>query len=593
MSASNFVICISTVNGTGSQSANSILLKSLFRMGVPVGGKNVFPSNIAGLPTWFWIRANDKGFTSQTKKTDVLVNLNPSTIKADLAIMNSGGFLFTNAETVVAPEDIPAGVKVVPVPFKKLSEEATSSIKVRKLVANMVYVGVLCELLQIPDEVAKAAIGDQLGKKASVLESNMKAFELGQQFARENLKELNFTWRAKGSTSAQGKILIDGNTSAALGLAAGGCSFVSWYPITPSTSLVDAFNTYAPQLRKDKDGKNTFAIVQSEDELAAIGMVLGAGWAGARAMTATSGPGVSLMSEAAGYAYYAEVPAVIWDVQRVGPSTGMPTRTAQGDLLTTVLLSHGDTKHPVLIPGTVTDCFEFGKTCFDLSETLQQMVFVLSDLDLGMNLWTSEEFKLPTEPLKRGKVLSEADFDKNPTFERYKDVDGDAIPYRTIPGNKAPGAAYFTRGSGHNAKGQYTENAAEYVYVMDRLARKWDTAKTLVPKPIIQNSGNKAGLLYYGTTEAIINETLEIIGSKGIKVDTCRVRAVPFTAEVENYINQHDKVYVIDQNRDGQMHKLLMMEYPHFASKLVSIPYFSGTPINAEDVSAKIVEKGL
>ncbi|MGZ3721359.1 MAG: 2-oxoacid:acceptor oxidoreductase family protein [Bdellovibrionales bacterium] len=435
----DFVLTVATANGSGSQSSNNILLRSLFRLGIPVGGKNLFPSNIQGLPTWFTIRANEEGFTARKKLADIVVAINPVTALADLKSARPGGFVFLSTEAKIAPELYPKEVNVIPVPFKDIVAPVHESIKMRKLLLNMVYVGILAELLEIPGDVIEEVMRHQFGGKSSVFEPNQKALAAGRAYAAENFKDLVFPFRVRSLGALnENKILIDGNTASAMGLVFGGCTVVAWYPITPSSSVVESFMELANKYRVDKDGKKNFAVVQAEDELASIAMVLGAGWAGARAMTATSGPGLSLMAEAAGLAYYAEIPAVIWDVQRVGPSTGLPTRTMQGDLLAAYYLSHGDKKHVVLLPGTPGECFAFGQTAFELAEGLQTLVIVLSDLDIGMNQHVAHKFEYPTEPMDRGKVLNAEQLTKLGEFKRYKDVDGDGVPYRTLTGTEHP-----------------------------------------------------------------------------------------------------------------------------------------------------------
>lgn len=597
MSINDFVLNIATVNGSGSQSANNILLRSLFRMGIPVGGKNVFPSNIAGLPTWFWIRANPHGFVGRKRLAHIIVALNPQTTVADLQTLAPGGFFIYpsgSGATDFKPTELRPDVTAVPVPFKELTDRSTDAVKIKKLITNMIYVGLLTELLKMDSEIVAQVIRDQLGKKASVLEVNLKAFEIGKQYAAENLAHLNLPFRAQKLAPPKGKIIIDGNAASALGLIHGGCSFGSWYPITPSSSVMESFIKFSHQLRKDEDGKNNFAVIQAEDELAAFSMVLGAGWAGSRAFTATSGPGLSLMAEGAGYAYFAEIPSVIWDVQRMGPSTGLPTRTLQGDLLFASQLSHGDKHHPLLIPGTVQECFEFGQTCFDLAERLQQLVIVLSDLDLGMNLWTTDEFPFGKMPsLDRGKVLSAEALESRGGFERYRDVDGDGIPYRTLPGNSHGKAAYFTRGSGHNAKAQYTESSQEHQENLDRLSRKWETAKALVPKPILRNfeagKNQNQGLIFYGSTQVVMDEVLHELKNHNLNFDTLRIRAVPFESLTEDFIKNHQTLFIIEQNRDAQMRSLLSMEFPALAGKLRSILHYDGTPITSDFIIDKIL----
>ncbi|PWU15179.1 MAG: 2-oxoacid:acceptor oxidoreductase subunit alpha [Bdellovibrio sp.] len=605
MKINDFVINIATVNGSGSQSANNILLRTLFRMGIPVGGKNVFPSNIAGLPTWFWIRANAAGFTGRKSTADIVVALNPQTARDDLQLLSPGGFFFHGPGLAPGTDAGRSDVTAVEVPFKALADQATDQIKIRRLIINMVYVGVLAKLLDLDFEILCQSLRDQFGGKTKVIEPNLKALELGIQFAndtiaKDKLSGLEFPFKAEKGPVPKGKILMDGNTAAALGALWGGCSFVSWYPITPSTSLVEAIHRYGSDLRKDDKGKNTLAVLQAEDELAAIAMVLGAGWAGARAMTATSGPGLSLMAEAAGYASYAEIPSVIWNVQRVGPSTGLPTRTMQGDVLASSRLSHGDKKHPLLIPGNLAECFEFGQTAFDLAERLQLLVIVLSDLDLGMNLYIDEEFDLEKpRPYDRGKVLSASDLEKRQIFERYRDVDGDGIPYRTLIGNEHRLAPYFTRGSGHNAKAHYTESSSEYEENMKRLERKWESARKLMPAPVIRlqhlrsatgsvGGEGATGIIFYGSTLAVMNEVEAELKKQNQSLDSLRLRGYPFSDEVVAFIRDHQRVIVIEQNRDAQMKSLLAADHPEIAPKLSSLLHFDGTPITSDVILQKL-----
>lgn len=587
----DFVICVGTVNGSGSQSANNILLKALFRMGLPVASKNVFPSNIAGLPTWFWIRASEKGYLGRRKQADIFVAMNPQTIVEDQRFVKPGGYFIFNSDSIgIKPEVKRPDILYVGVPFKHLVDQATDQARIKKMLINIIYVGVLSYLLKVDKEIALSCLRDQFGGKESVLAPNLKGFELGFKWAEENKSEAasgllqDFPFRVQRRMPAKERVLIDGNTSAALGAIFGGCTFVSWYPITPSSSLVENYIKYSEEMSLTESGKKMFAVVQAEDELSAICMILGAGWAGARAMTATSGPGLSLMSEAAGYAYYAEIPCVIWDVQRVGPSTGMPTRTAQGDILSTVYLSHGDTKHPLLLPGNMRECFEFGQHAFDLAERLQQLVFVMSDLDLGMNSLTEEAWPYPVKSFDRGKILTEADLAAGEKFFRYMETDKDAIAPRTLPGNKNVDAAYFTRGSSHNAKGLYTENSAEYTEVIDRLARKWETAKKYIPTPVIDHQGHPFAIIAYGSTDVPMQEARDILQKKGMNTDYLRVRAVPFTDDVKSFIESHEVTFVIEQNRDGQMAQLLKAEFPEMKSKLVSIRQYDGTPVTAENI---------
>lgn len=585
----DFVITVATPNGSGSQSSNNILVRSLFRMGLPVGGKNLFPSNIQGLPTWFTMRVNEQGFVARKKFADVVVAMNPATAVEDFRLVREGGFVFLSSECKVPEAAYRKGVSTVVIPFKDIVQPVSDSIKLRKLLINMVYVGVLAELLGIPDQVMNETIDHQFGDKKTVIETNRKAIAVGRDYAKQNLLSLNFPFQAQAKPKQNdGKMLIDGNTASAMGLLFGGCTFVSWYPITPSSSLVESFIELGDKYRV-KNGKKDFAVVQAEDELASIGMVVGAGWAGARAVTATSGPGISLMAEAAGLAYYAEIPAVIWDVQRVGPSTGLPTRTMQGDLLSAYYLSHGDTKHVVLLPSSPEECFEFGQLALDLAEELQTLILVLSDLDLGMNLHVTKKFAYPSAPLKRGKVLSKAELDKNNGFKRYKDVDGDGIPYRTLPGTEHNLAAYFTRGTGHDEAGNYSEKPEIYKANMDRLAKKFATIKTRVPKPKIdKQAGAKVGLIAYGSSLESMAEARAHLNSKNIKTSQMLVRALPFSAEVEEFIQAHEHIYVIEQNRDAQMAQILRAELPQYWQKCKSVLHYDGLPLDAETVSTQV-----
>jgi 2-oxoglutarate ferredoxin oxidoreductase subunit alpha len=570
------------VNGSGSQTANTTLLRAIFQMGIPVSGKNLFPSNIAGLPTWFTIRVNDQGYVSRHRRYDLLVALNPETSAADIAAMGPGSVIVMG-EGVPAPK-IPPDRSVHSVPFGKLVEPLVADAKLRKLVINMIYVGVVSYLLGIDPAEVDSALTAQLGRKPKALEMNRAAVRVGFEYAERNLKKAPFQVRRLDKTA--GKILIDGNQAAALGAMFGGVTYVSWYPITPSSSLAEQLESFLERYRRDPaTGKATYAVVQAEDEIAAIGMVLGASWAGARAMTTTSGPGLSLMTEFAGYAYYAEIPAVIWDIQRIGPSTGLPTRTSQADLLSVAFLSHGDTRHVMLFPATVEDCYEFGMRAFDLADRLQTPVFVLSDLDLGMNVWMSDPFRYPEKPWDRGKVLSAADLERIGKFERYRDVDGDAIPYRTLPGTAHPLAGYFTRGSGHDEQARYTESSEAYPRVMDRLARKLETARGLVPVPAVEGTpGAEVGLVAFGSTHHAMREARDALSRDGLKTSYLLLRAYPFSKEVRRFAESHERVYVVEQNRDAQMAALLKMEYPDLAARFRSILHYDGLPIDAAAV---------
>lgn len=586
MKTNDFSINIATVNGSGSQSANSILVKTLFRMGLPVAGKNLFPSNIQGLPTWFSIRANPFGFVSRSLEHDVVVTLNASTAVTDQKDLRSGGIFFYAQEINLSLDQIRKDIFSVAVPFKELSQQASESIKVRKLLANVVYVGILAEYLKIDMNILKAVVDDQFAHKGELVASNLKALEVGQNWARENM----MNWPRNISTQViangnQGQLLIDGNTAAGMGLVDGGCTFASWYPITPSSSLMESTIRYADLWRRDANGSLKMGVVQAEDELAAISMVVGAGWAGARAATATSGPGLSLMSEAAGLAYFAEIPSVIWDVQRAGPSTGLPTRTLQGDIQSAAHLSHGDTEHVLLFPGSVSECFSFGQLSLDLAEMLQTLVIVLSDLDLGMNFHRAPLFEQNQTPLRRGKVLSTSDLDKLPLFARYSDPDGDGIGPRTLPGTEHEKAAYFTRGTGHDDFSRYTEDPAIFKKNLDRLKKKLHTARSFLPAPEIKTEpAAKIGIIYFGSTSSAIPELEFLIKGQQRAVSTLRLRSFPFHDEVEQFILAHTKVFVVEQNRDGQMRSLLGEAFPECANRLDSILSYDGWPVSAEQI---------
>jgi 2-oxoglutarate ferredoxin oxidoreductase subunit alpha len=587
-------ISMATVNGSGSQSANNILLKTLFRMGIPVGAKNLFPSNIAGLPTWYTIRVNKDGYISRKQDLDVMVALNAATWSDDVKSVKKNGVLIYNSEF---PQALGKREDIIyyPVPFKKLAEENFTEIKLRKLLTNMIYVGVITELFGLDLEILKGAISSNFASKQKVVDMNFKAAQVGIDYAKANLKKTD-PYRVEKMDKNKDKIVIDGNSAAALGCMYGGCTMVAWYPITPSSSLCENLIEYMDEFRTDKStGKKKFAHVQAEDELAAVGMVLGAGWAGARAMTATSGPGISLMAEFTGYGYFTEIPAVIFDIQRVGPSTGLPTRTMQGDIESTYKLSHGDTHHPLLLPANPEECFELSQTAFDLADRLQTPVFVMSDLDLGMNHWMSEKFIAPTKPFDRGKVLDAEGITKAGKFERYRDVDGDGICYRTLPGTDHPLAAYFTRGSGHNEAAKYTERPEDYVNLVDRLTKKFETAKKYIPKPLVTSeAGAKIGILAYGSTHQIIDETRDMLSKKSIKTNYLRLRALPMSDEVKKFYQDNDRVYVVDQNRDGQMDLIIRGELRELGLKSKSITYYSGLPIDAKTIADAILtgEKG-
>ena len=585
----DFSIQVATVNGSGSQSANSVLLRSIFGMGIPVSGKNLFPSNIAGLPTWYTIRASKHGYVARKKEIDVLVAMNAETAKEDILSLPAGAVAIYEASLDLA--QYRSDVVCYPVPFDKITAAVCPEARLRKLVKNMIYVGVVAKLISLDMKAVETALRRQFSKKQKAADLNWAAVEAGYNYTAESLtKQDPFSLERMHAT--EGKIIIDGNAAAALGAMFAGVTVVTWYPITPSSSVVEQLIDYLKKYRVEPDGKASFAVVQAEDELAAVGMVLGAGWAGARSMTATSGPGISLMAEFTGLGYFSELPGVIFDIQRVGPSTGLPTRTAQADLLSIAYLSHGDTKHVMLLPGNVKECYEFGIAAFDLTERLQTPIFVVSDLDLGMNNWMSDPFEYPEKPLDRGKVLTAEDLTRLGGFARYADVDGDAIPYRTLPGTDHPKAAYFTRGSGHNEKALYTERPDDYQNLMERLNRKFETARTLVPTPVVvQNGKSKIGLIAFGTSDFAVMESRDQLKKEyGVETDYLRIRAFPFTREIHDFVASHERVYIIEQNRDAQMQSLLKLDLPaEDAVKLRSVRHFNGLPIDARSVTDELV----
>ena len=583
----DFSIQVATVNGSGSQTANLVLLRSILLMGVPVSGKNMFPSNIAGLPTWYTIRASKRGYVARKKEIDFLVAMNAETAKEDVLTLEAGAAVVYDEPLKL--NTLRSDLAFYPVPFDKLVAPVCPDAKLRRLVRNMIYDGILAKLLGIDLALMEQALGRQLGKKAKAVTLNQGALKAGWDYAEANLtKQDPFSIQPMNETA--GKILIEGNAAAAIGCMMAGVTVVAWYPITPSSSLCESLITYMKKYRVDKDGKATFAIVQAEDEIAALGMVIGASWAGARSMTSTAGPGISLMGEFAGLSYYAEVPAVIFDVQRVGPSTGLPTRTAQGDLLQVAFLSHGDTKHIMLFPSSVDECYTMAQEAFDLTEQLQTPVFVMTDLDLGMNNWMSDGFKYPDKPLNRGKRLTPEVLKKIGEWGRYKDVDGDGIPYRTVPGDGMP--ASFARGSGHNAKGQYSERPDDYVDNMDRLARKFETARKFVPKPEVETvAGAKIGFIGYGTSHWAITESRDQLREEtDVKVSYFRLRAYPFNEELMKFIDAHERVYVIEQNRDAQLLQLIKLDVtPERVTKLRSVLHYNGLPIDARTITDDVL----
>ncbi len=559
-------------------------------MGIPVSGKNLFPSNIQGLPTWFTIRASGEGFTARREAVEILVAMNETTFKEDLAGVVPGGVCFYPGHWTQ-----PRGrtdVVYYEMPVQELVKEQAPPRELKDYIANMVYVGVVCQMLGIEMAEIRSALETHFQGKTKPIEINMAMVEAAAAWAESNLTKQDI-YQVQRDHQTNGRILIEGNTASALGAVYGGVGFAAWYPITPASSLADALQTYLAQLRTDPEtGKATYSVIQAEDEMAAIGMAIGAGWAGARSMTSTSGPGISLMAEFTGLAFFAEIPVVIWDVQRMGPSTGLPTRTSQGDLLFVRFPGHGDTKHVILLPGSVAECFEFGWRSFDLSERLQTPVFVLSDLDLGMNMWMSEPFTYPDKPMDRGKVLSEEDLASVEEFARYRDVDGDGIPYRTLPGNGHPQAAWFGRGTGHNDRAVYSERPEDWTANMARLWRKLETARDYVPEPVIDQSQQaEIGLISFGSTLPAIDEARARLSKDGVATDFMRLRAVPFSASVADFIRSHDRVYVIEMNTDGQMRQLLQLEVPDQAAKLQSLNFNDGIPLSARWIKDNLMAR--
>jgi 2-oxoglutarate/2-oxoacid ferredoxin oxidoreductase subunit alpha len=587
----NMSIQVGTVNGSGSQSSNTVLLRSIFQMGVPVSGKNLFPSNIAGLPTWYTIRANKDGYIARKKEIDFVIAMNAETAQEDVMSVAPGAAVLYDEPLKL--NALRSDLIFYPVPYDKLVAPVCPEAKLRKLVKNMIYVGVASQLLGIDMVEVEKALRKQFATKVKAANLNLAAVRAGFDYAAANLTKQD-PYFIQRMDKNQGMIIIDGNSAAALGCMFAGVTVVTWYPITPSSSLVETLIDYMKEYRIGPDGKATFAIVQAEDELAAIGMVLGAGWAGARSMTATAGPGISLMAEFAGLSYYAEVPGVVWDIQRVGPSTGLPTRTSQGDILSTAFLSHGDTKNILLLPCSVAECFSMAQDAFNLAEQFQTLVFVMSDLDLGMNNWMSDPFEYPKEPINRGKVLTKEDLDRMGGFARYKDVDNDGIGYRTLPGTEHPAAAYFTRGTGHNEKSGYSERPDDFEKNMERINKKFETARAFVPRPELMTNGKtktKIGIIAYGTSHwAIIESRDQLREEYNIETDYLRLKAYPFSREVHEFIEQHDRVYIVEQNRDAQMLSLIKLDIkPELVTRLRSIAHIHGLPLDARSVTDELM----
>ncbi len=584
----DFTIRVATVNGSGSQSSNLVLTNAIARLGIPVAPKNVFPSNIEGLPTWFDVRVSALGYQCRARDFDVLVALNAATWQQDVAGVKSGGAVIHEESFPCKGDTLREDLSYYAVPFAALAKEHFADKgNLRKYLMNMIYVGVLAQLLEIPASTLEESLRLQFRSKPSAVDLNMSAVNLGFEYAKQHL-EKHDPWRLVPTDGkAAGLMFMEGNRAAALGCLMGGCTVAAWYPITPSSSLCEYFIQYCDRYRVDSDsGEHNFAIVQAEDELAAAGIVFGAGWGGARAMTSTSGPGISLMAEYAGFGYFAEVPGVIFDVQRAGPSTGLPTRTMQGDVAFAYTLSHGDTKHVVLLPATVTEAYEFAMEAFDLAERFQTPVFVLSDLDLGMNAWLTPPLRYPEKPFDRGKVLDADDLASMKSWGRYRDVDKDGIAYRTLPGTKHPGAGFFTRGTGHDEEARYSEMPEVWQRSLDRLSRKHDTARSVVPGPIVdEKKGRKVAILAYGTTHHAVVEARDFLLDAGIELDYLRVRALPLSPEVATFVQRHDRVYVVEQNRDGQLYGILRTELPtHLIGRLESIRHYNGVPIDAHAI---------
>ncbi len=585
----NFSIIAATVNGSGSQTANNAIARALFKMGIPTTGKNLFPSNIQGLPTWYIIRISREGYIGRRENAEVLIAMNRATADEDISKVPSGGVVIYPTEWKLSESR--DDVTYYALPVQQLAKASGASAKMLSYVANMAYVGALVTLLGIDINEIDAALMHHFGGKRKAVDLNMGVVKAAAEYCQQNITKRD-PFKVERMNATAGKVLIDGNSAGGLGTCFGGFTFAAWYPITPSTSLVDALTDYAKELRVEPDGTHTYAIVQAEDEIAAIGMITGAGWAGARAMTSTSGPGISLMTEYAGLAYFTEIPVVIWDIMRMGPSTGLPTRVSQGDVLMVYFLGHGDTKQIVLLPSNMQECFACGWQSFDLAERLQTPVFVLSDLDLGMNTWMSDPLEYPDTPMDRGKVLSAAQLDAAKGFNRYEDVDGDGIGYRTVPGTESKYAAYFTRGSGHNKYAQYTERADEWEANLDRLHRKHEYARTIVPKPVIDEvAGATVGIIAYGSTDQSMPEARKFLADRGVKTSYMRIRALPTTAEIHDFIQRYPRLYVVENNYDGQMRKILQMEVPERAKDLVQISKCDGLPLSSEWIATSILKK--
>lgn len=592
VATNDFVVKFANVNGSGSASANGMFAKVVLRMGVPVGARNIFPSNIQGLPTWYEVRVSEAGWLGRRGGVDLMVAMNPQTWDADVKEIVPGGYLLYDSSKPLPASKFRDDITIIGAPLTDLIATEFSSPRERQLFKNICYIGVLAQLLGLEADTVKQLLTEEFKGKDKLIQPNFKAFELGRAYAEAEIAPIGL--HVKRADKVGDRIFVEGNDAAGLGAVYGGATFCAWYPITPSTSLAEGFQKYCAMLRKDGDGKNRFAIVQAEDEIASIGMVMGAGWAGSRAFTCTSGPGISLMNEFVGFSYYAEIPAVIFDVQRGGPSTGMPTRTQQSDLLLAAYASHGDTKHPMLFPANPTECFEFAAQAFDLADFFQTTVFVMLDLDIGMQEWLTEPFKWDEKRrLNRGKVLTSEHLEQGVSFGRYRDVDGDAVPYRTYPGTHPTKGSYFTRGSSHDKDARYTENGADYTEGMQRLLRKWETMKSHVPAPIVRKAQRRTpdGVLYIGSTGPAMKEAHHTLDEMGLHLDSMRVRGFPFSNEVFEFIRDHEQVFVVEQNRDAQLKSLLVNEGGVHPARLVSILHYDGTPITARFIIKSIAER--
>ncbi len=588
----DFSITIATVNGSGSQTSNLTILRALFRMGIPVSSKNMFPSNIQGQPTWYTIRVSKDGYTARTESHEIVIAMNPVSFSDDLAKVSPGGaFLYADHIKLDIGRD---DISIYPVPAKDLAKKSGAPPALRNYVANMAYVGVLANILGLDMDKIKLALDFHFKGKEGPVNLNFGVIKEAEKWASENIEKGDPYYFEEMQGMTENCILATGNTAGAIGSIYGGVQFCGWYPITPATSLPEAVKDYLPQLRdKPEYGGKTYAVVQAEDELAAIGMCVGAGWSGLRSMTSTSGPGISLMTEFIGLAYYSEVPVVIWNIQRVGPSTGLPTRTSQSDLSQAYYLGHGDTEHIVLLPSSVNECFEFGWKSFDIAERIQTPVFVLSDLDLGMNHWMTESFKYPDTEMDRGKILWEEDFEKmTERWGRYLDSDGDGIPYRSVPGNRHTKSAYFARGTGHNEFASYSERPDDWENNMERLLLKFKTAQNYLPEPEINNKNNAAiGFIAYGSTESAITEAQDILDNQGLAVDFLRIKALPLVDSIKDFIEAHERVYIVELNRDGQMHKIITVAYPELGGKMISLTKHDGNSLSAEWVVGEVLNK--